>query len=357
MQNPIPYIQFFIIIQSVLFLFYLAFNQRLQSLSNRLLGLLILVLATHMSLNLFGQNFKSYVLADIAVGLGYCYGPLLYLYSRSLTDKGFSLSGIDTLHFLAPLIATLLAVATNLSIFILAIGIFVSLSSYSIKTWYHLKRYRYVLSQTRSEFEQIALRWLSNLLILQFGLLALNIASVSLYANDYDSMGLIAEVFLFSGLWLLVSMMIFQGMQHPQIFAGITKADRSVAQVTHSSLSEEMMEQTLQRIEHHLNHNHTYLKPDLTVKALGRKLQIIPKNISITINNRTGKNFSEYINGFRILHACNLLEDESQRDQSILDIMFESGFITKSNFNRAFKLVTGKTPFQYRQDAISKQNH
>jgi AraC-like DNA-binding protein len=60
----------------------------------------------------------------------------------------------------------------------------------------------------------------------------------------------------------------------------------------------------------------------------------------------TGKTFTEFVNEFRIVHACKLLSEERH---AIAEVCFESGFNNFSHFNRMFKEITGKTPNQYRK--------
>lgn len=59
---------------------------------------------------------------------------------------------------------------------------------------------------------------------------------------------------------------------------------------------------------------------------------------------RTGKTYTNFLNEVRVSQACKLLID---KDLSIQDICYQSGFTNLSNFNRAFKKVTGKTPSKY----------
>ncbi len=60
----------------------------------------------------------------------------------------------------------------------------------------------------------------------------------------------------------------------------------------------------------------------------------------------TRKTFSQFVNEFRIAHACRLLGDESQ---TIASVSFESGFNNLSHFNRQFKQITGLSPRDYRK--------
>ncbi len=94
------------------------------------------------------------------------------------------------------------------------------------------------------------------------------------------------------------------------------------------------------KLENILHQDKLYLDADLTLIKLARKLGIPGKQISASVNRHTKSNVSRFINQFRIEHACSLLES----GETITNAMFKSGFNTKSNFNREFRRVTGKTP-------------
>ncbi len=87
-----------------------------------------------------------------------------------------------------------------------------------------------------------------------------------------------------------------------------------------------------------------YLEPDLTLARLARRLHVPIKRLSVAINRATGGNVSRHVNGHRIAHACRLLDAGA----AVTDAMLESGFNTKSNFNREFARVTGKAPRDWR---------
>ncbi|WP_370192695.1 MULTISPECIES: helix-turn-helix domain-containing protein [Aurantimonas] len=83
-----------------------------------------------------------------------------------------------------------------------------------------------------------------------------------------------------------------------------------------------------------------YLDADLTLERLSRRLLVPAKRLSTAINRTTGENVSRYVNGFRIRHACARLT----AGESVTAAMLDSGFNTKSNFNREFLRVTGMAP-------------
>lgn len=83
-----------------------------------------------------------------------------------------------------------------------------------------------------------------------------------------------------------------------------------------------------------------FLDPSLTLNHLSRRMGIPAKQLSTAINRATGENVSRYINGFRIRYACGLLKG----GENVTTTMLESGFNTKSNFNREFLRVENKSP-------------
>lgn len=94
-----------------------------------------------------------------------------------------------------------------------------------------------------------------------------------------------------------------------------------------------------------------YLNPDLTLSQLSRRLVVPAKQLSAAINRTTGANVSRYINGKRIDAACSALRS----GENVTSAMLTAGFNTKSNFNREFLRVTGKSPSDWlRQEDIAK---
>ena len=98
--------------------------------------------------------------------------------------------------------------------------------------------------------------------------------------------------------------------------------------------------QLIARLDALMTDDRPYLDPDLTLTRLARRLHVPIKQLSAAINRAKGENVSRYVNGFRIRHACTQLADGS----SVTEAMLSSGFNTKSNFNREFARVTGRSP-------------
>lgn len=111
-------------------------------------------------------------------------------------------------------------------------------------------------------------------------------------------------------------------------------------------ISPERAQEIVSKLDNKLRSDQLYLDPDLTLSKLTRKLGIPAKHISIAVNQRHQKNISKLINDYRIEHAKHCLATSSD---SITQIFLNSGFQTKSNFNREFLRITGMTPSVYRK--------
>lgn len=89
-----------------------------------------------------------------------------------------------------------------------------------------------------------------------------------------------------------------------------------------------------------------YRDEELGLGDLADELALSTHQVSEFLNQELGKNFSVFVNDYRVAEACSLLTQEP--DKSILDIAYSVGFRTKSSFNRAFQKHTGATPSEYR---------
>jgi AraC-like DNA-binding protein len=90
-----------------------------------------------------------------------------------------------------------------------------------------------------------------------------------------------------------------------------------------------------------------YRDPELSLDRLARKLAIPARRISGAVNRVRGVNVSQYVNEHRVRDACRRL---TETHDPVTQIMFEAGFQTKSNFNREFLRVAGKSPSAWRAE-------
>jgi AraC-like DNA-binding protein len=100
------------------------------------------------------------------------------------------------------------------------------------------------------------------------------------------------------------------------------------------------------KLDDYLQTHRPFVDPDLTLARLARKLTVPAKQLSAAINRIKGENVSRYVNRARIEEACRRLAE----GQSVTSAMLDSGFNTKSNFNREFLRVKGTSPSKWLQE-------
>ncbi len=106
----------------------------------------------------------------------------------------------------------------------------------------------------------------------------------------------------------------------------------------------------LQALRRLIEHGRIYREPDLSVASLSQKLDIPEHRLRRLINRQLGhRNFSAFINGYRLADAETALADPVQADVPVLTIALDAGFGSIGPFNRAFKAHTGLTPTDYRR--------
>jgi AraC-like DNA-binding protein len=99
-----------------------------------------------------------------------------------------------------------------------------------------------------------------------------------------------------------------------------------------------------------IEHGKVYREQDLSIASLSQKLDIPEYRLRRLINRQLGhRNFSTFVNGYRLAEAETALSDPGQADVPILTIALDAGFGSIGPFNRAFKAHTGVTPTEYRR--------
>ncbi len=108
----------------------------------------------------------------------------------------------------------------------------------------------------------------------------------------------------------------------------------------------------LARVDRLLNEQKLYRDDNLTLARLARRIGLPARQISGAINRQASRNVSQYINDARIAEACRLLRETQA---PITSVMLDSGFLTKSNFNREFRRVTSFSPTTWREQHAQDQ--
>ena len=98
-----------------------------------------------------------------------------------------------------------------------------------------------------------------------------------------------------------------------------------------------------------------YRNPDLTLPVLAKKLKLSANTLSQVLNGYCGQSFYNFVNTYRLEEVVSMMRDPECDDKSVLELLYEAGFKSKSTFNPIFKKRTGKTPSEYRREIQEKR--
>lgn len=126
------------------------------------------------------------------------------------------------------------------------------------------------------------------------------------------------------------------------IFAGHLASCANVLMLAHGHTEAPAIE----RARHHIR---DHSGDELSLGTVARVVNMSASYFSGKFKQATGMNFVEYVARTRVEKARNLLQNPHLR---VSEIAFEVGFQSLSQFNRAFKKVTGLAPCEYRQSLV-----
>lgn len=97
----------------------------------------------------------------------------------------------------------------------------------------------------------------------------------------------------------------------------------------------------------------SYRKTSLTIATLASDLNFPEHQLRRLINRHLGfRNFSAFLNSYRIGEAKDRLADPEYARTPVLTIALDLGYGSLGPFNRAFKAMTDMTPTEFREQAI-----
>ncbi|WBA43819.1 helix-turn-helix domain-containing protein [Hymenobacter canadensis] len=372
-------------------------------LPNRFLALLMLAIALWMldgffrEANIYGQNANWYF---SPIYYSFAFGPLLYFYVRSLVNHDFRLQRRQLWHFGPVLLQAGLYWWLRLQPYgprlwfwenvhepytyrVEFIGTWVSLTIYLVLSLKLLQQYRRWLPEYFSEVSKLRLQWLRVLLVLVGVVSAQWLLEVVLreffglyYAYDYSTELLGVVVFLVGVVGLrqadmravrfepelaedeLAAPELLPAAMPPPAPTLPPQPDAAPAATLISEAATETLAApatvvpvvdaaVVARIRRALEQERLYLNPTLTLAELSAHTGLAPRLISFTVNNGFGQSFNDLVNGYRVAEVKRRLATPDAQRLTLLGIAFESGFNSKTTFNRIFKQFTGAAPRDY----------
>lgn len=154
------------------------------------------------------------------------------------------------------------------------------------------------------------------------------------------------EIMLFTNFLIFCYVIIYKALTQPQVFNRSIEDPGAQKKLT---LSEAVKQKYLARLNAFMEDEKPYMDPEISLPELAEKVTIPSRSLSEIINNSIGLNFYDFINSYRVEESKRLLSVPSEKYKTVLEVLYEVGFNSKSTFNNAFKKFTGLTPSEYKK--------
>ncbi len=297
--------------------------------------------------------------------------PVLYFYTRQVLYKNNPFIRKDLLHFLPALlylIFILIAwgydqlIAKDYSFYAdqrdKDFSLWYQLSGFLFLGFYLLlslrlyNKYKKKTYQVVSFADSILFRWIQHFLFAFLVLLILRILFF-LINPEWGNFG--RKFWYYLSVSILFYYITLSGLIHALqrgVFIPALSMTTSNETNSNSESANQETEKALdinlkKRIEQVMTSEKRYQDPTLTLYDLAQDLKSNPKSVSKVVNQGFGMNFNDFVNRYRTNEVISKLETGMDGTQTLLGIALDSGFNSKSTFNRAFKKHTGMTPKEY----------
>ncbi|MFN1215780.1 helix-turn-helix domain-containing protein [Chryseobacterium kwangjuense] len=171
------------------------------------------------------------------------------------------------------------------------------------------------------------------------------------YVSEWIRIGLLSSS-LFVFCWYL-----FKALNNPGLFRNIDSKLKLVSELVSEEKSskepivdEREYNEDLLKLKKYMAEKRPFLNSSLTIQDVSNDIEIPVRDLSLLINHQLGQHFYDFVNTYRIESAKDILKDTSKTKVTVLEILYEVGFNSKSSFNTAFKKHTGNTPTAYRKN-------
>ncbi|GAB2526759.1 AraC family transcriptional regulator [Microbulbifer agarilyticus] len=294
-------------------------------------------------------------------------GPAIYFYVCSLTRQNFMFTRRMAAHVAPACLAIICISVFDISSNDLrhtpdpgqllperAIAFVWDLASvtpfaYALAALGQVRRYRRELNNEYSHYSEVELNWL---MVPVWGVCiawawTAIVHIVAKFSSDYvaDYMGIV-DIYV---SFILINAFFVYNLTYAQHL--LATRPEAESQKTTPDESGEPSDLDIEKVRKGMEISRLYLRKNLNVEYFSSEIDLPAKDVSTVINRHFGTNFFEYVNSYRIEAAKVLLSDPSKCDMTVLDVLLESGFNSKSAFHRFFNRLVGMSPTEFRKRA------
>jgi len=348
-------------------------------LSHKLLAAYLLVVVIDLSDVIFTDFFRAYLDFDILrFNFSLFAGPTLYFYVKASIYDDFKLKIKHMVHVIPYVIAGLVMVPNFFSvnnaakqlvydnftsvpeITFIHFMTFIQLGFYLLVIYKHLIRYRKIVVENYSDADRLNRSWLTQLIYLLTLSYIIALGRMYFRFSEFYMYERVVLTILISSVLLSICWILWQALHKPNLFSGVSSTievidkQASVTKTTTdsklSAIETEKYDVIVLQLRDYMQQSKPFLDPSLSLEALAKQIKLPRNEVSLSINKITGQHFFDFVNSYRInLAAKMLITNDQQPQKTVLEILYEVGFNSKSSFNTAFKKHLLMTPSQYRK--------
>jgi len=306
--------------------------------------------------------------------------PLLYLYILSVIYSDFKLKWRHLIHCIPFIINAVVfiprfyaldfdekwiylnanSVEKMFEVNFTYVFLHLQIATYLVASFLAIRKYKYLLLENYSNASMFSYKWMYQLLlIIAIGSVLTTIKNVFLFLHIekiYSFTLLLSELLMLGTIcWL-----VLKALQSPQLFRGIDSNLQLVRTIINESnqvdtnpdqsagIRDAEIQDKIDLLERFMIDQKLFLDASLTMYDLSKHLNMPVRELSLLINHDLNQHFFDFINGYRIRQAMEILKDPDKKEYTVLEILYDVGFNSKSSFNTAFKKHTHITPTEYR---------
>ena len=289
----------------------------------------------------------------------------MYLYIKSYTNPGFKFTLKSFIHIMPFLVHGVIMVSmfhkfgSSTKTLMLEEGVFNHKEHVTFYVAFHfqtlvylifscitVKRYQKRIRQEIPAKSRIHMNWLVFVLTGYVTIWLLDVSYQTIHLLTSFSPYFLIKI-VYPIVFMLVFIIMLKGLKNPMIFAYQEPGLKE--KYSGSNLKAEEKKSIYDSIIAIMNEKKLYREPSLSISDLAKELSVHPKHLSQVINEYFNMNFFDFINNYRIAEAKLQLSQLREPKKTILEILYDTGFNSKSSFNKAFRKSTGIAPTEYRK--------
>lgn len=365
------YILCFQFLFASLFLFQ---NKKGKTLSNKLLAVvffMISIVVVNLYIIVFRVEISAPQLLFFDDTFMFAYGPLLYLFTQSVLFKSYRFQKKHIIHFIPFLIFICMIIGVILFVdtkslsqtinelntqqipIYFQIGGILMLTHifyYLFKSKQEIKKVLGKVKDIYSTFNQDNFKLLKFILNSFIALFTLSLIHSVLPFAGISSGLLITLLLMILFMFYFINSVLLKllNMSSNESNAITLVNFKEKEKYAGSNLSQAKLNVYMNKLENHMKENERFLDSELSLNDLSEELNIPSKMLSQVINEGYDCNFFDFVNKYRIDQAKSIFINQTDSKITVQEVMYDSGFNSKSSFNTAFKKFTSFTPTQYK---------